>query len=236
MLASMTIPTTCNFIAARAAAARKDWTFPAPNAGAAVDGGLVLTGSVLQFAKDSTIYAEGEPTRAFYKVMHGVVRTCRYLKDGHRQIDAFYLPGNVFGLEIGPERRLAAEAASDCVLISCGRCKSERFGQADEFFARQLFSYAMRCLQRAQQHAQLLCHKSAVWKIAGFLLDMAERTPSREGIDLPMARQDIADYLGMTIETVSRTLSQLERETVITIPTARRIVMIDRAKLRRLGS
>jgi CRP/FNR family nitrogen fixation transcriptional regulator len=109
---------------------------------------------------------------------------------------------------------------------------------SDGELAQQLVAAMMRSLGRAQDHMMLLGRKTALEKIASFLLDMASRVAKTEGqIDLPMTRMDIADHLGLTIETVSRTLTQLERDRVIELPAARRtIVLRDKAALRRLDS
>lgn len=233
MPTSFAIPVGHGCSPTRAAVAQRAWVLPQNVEESVTDAPLVLSGPVLHFEQDAEIYAEGDATRAYYKVIRGVVRTCKFLDDGRRQIDAFYLPGEVFGLEAGTEHRLSAEASSECAIIS-NRRRGDAISGATELFARQLFSYAMRCFERAQKHAHLLCHTSAVQKVAGFLIDMEDRAPDRM-INLQMTRQDIADYLGLTIETVSRTLSQLEREDVIKIPTTRRIVVTNQAKLRRLG-
>ena len=89
-------------------------------------------------------------------------------------------------------------------------------------------------LQRAQDHIMLLI-KTAQERVAGFLLEMAARGASTGEIELPMSRQDIADYLGLTIETVSRTLTQLEKSAAIAVPTSRRIVLRNRAALNRMN-
>jgi CRP/FNR family nitrogen fixation transcriptional regulator len=94
----------------------------------------------------------------------------------------------------------------------------------------------MRSLVRAQNHMLLLGRKSALEKIATFLLDMAERTADDSTLDLPMSRTDIADHLGLTIETVSRSFTQLERQGIIGLPSARRIVLSNRAALGRLNA
>jgi CRP/FNR family nitrogen fixation transcriptional regulator len=185
---------------------------------------------VLHLRAESEIYAEGDPAKSFYKVMHGVVRTCKLLSDGRRQIDAFYVVGDVFGLEIGTEHGLSAEAVSDCTLVP-----SRRYGlqmmKDDSGVALQMLSHAMRCLERTRAHSLLLGRSTATQKLAVFLLEMAESQVTDNVIDLPMTRQDIADYLGLTIETVSRTLSQLERGGVISLLSARRVIVRNSAAL-----
>jgi CRP/FNR family transcriptional regulator, nitrogen fixation regulation protein len=202
------------------------------------DDGVLLGGRVLHFAPDQEIYTEGAEAKSFYKIASGVVRTCKFLNDGRRQIDSFHVTGDLFGFEVGAEHRLAAEAVSDCTVIPYRRRGLEALAATDARLARQLFSHAMQCLERAQEHSLLLARRSAAQKLAAFLLQMADRrgAPEDEVVDLAMTRQDIADYLGLTIETVSRTLSQLERDAVIALPTARRIRLISRMALRSLNS
>jgi CRP/FNR family transcriptional regulator, nitrogen fixation regulation protein len=190
---------------------------------------------VMQVAADRQIYAEGDEARCFYKVVSGVVRTCRFLSDGRRQIDAFHMEGEVFGFEAGTDHRMAAEAVSDCTVIAYRRRGLETMVFQDDRLGRWFFSHAMTCMDLAREHSLLLGRGSAAQKISAFLLEFARRVGSESTVELAMSRQDIADYLGLTIETVSRTLSQLERDGVIALPSARRVALKDRAALRGLN-
>lgn len=200
------------------------------------EGTLSTTGSVLHFAQDREIYGEGDEAETFFKIVSGVVRTCRFLSDGRRQIDAFHVEGDIFGFEPGAEHRLSAEAVSDCTVISYRRRGVERLAASNEALSQQLFSYAMHNMARAQDHSLLLGRKSAVEKVVAFLMEWADHTPRSGTIALAMTRQDIADYLGLTIETVSRTLSQLERDAMIELATARQIRFRNPAALRALNA
>ena len=211
------------------------WTV-APASDGRTASGLNQNGPVLHFQCDSEIYAEGDEAKSFYKVISGVVRTCRFLNDGRRQIEAFHVAGDVFGLEGATERRLSAEAVSDCTIVSYRRYGLEKLTANDSALAQQLFSYAMQYVERARDHALLLGRCSAAEKVAAFLLEIARRSPHGEMIELAMSRQDIADYLGLTIETVSRTLSQFERNALIARPTTRRIILRNPAALGDLSS
>jgi CRP/FNR family nitrogen fixation transcriptional regulator len=191
-----------------------------------------LSGTVHHFVPDRAIYEEGDQARCFYKVVKGMVRTCRFLSDGRRQIDAFHGEGDVFGFEAGAQYRLSAEAVSECQVIAYRRRGTDGSLAQEDRLARQFFAHAMTCLARSQEHSLLLGRGTAAQKIATFLLEMSEREERDDAIDLPMSRQDIADYLGLTIETVSRTLSHLERDGVIGLPTARRVMLKDRKALR----
>jgi CRP/FNR family nitrogen fixation transcriptional regulator len=187
---------------------------------------------VLHFAQDREIYCEGDEAGSFYKVTSGVVRTCKFLSDGRRQIDAFHVAGNVFGVEAGAAYSLSAEAASDCTVTSYRRRGIDPSAFSDASLSQHLFAYAMQSLARAQDHALLLGRKSAVEKVTAFLLDWAKHSPSGQDVALAMTRQDIADYLGLTIETVSRNLSALERQGLIALVSPRQIRLRDMAALR----
>jgi len=200
------------------------------------DDALAATGCSVQFAQDREIYGEGDKAAVFFKVVEGVVRTCKFLSDGRRQIDAFHVAGDVFGFEAGAEYHLSAEAVCNCKLTSHRRRGLEELAATDLALSQQLFSYAMRGMTRAQDHSLLLGRRSAVEKVAAFLLEWARHAAGCQTITLAMTRQDIADYLGLTIETVSRTLSQLERDAVIEIPTARQIRLKNLAALHSLKS
>jgi CRP/FNR family nitrogen fixation transcriptional regulator len=199
-------------------------------------GGSLHAGHVLHFGLDAEIYADGAENTSFYKVVSGVVRTCKFRSDGRRQIDAFYLPGEMFGFDAGAKHRLSAEAVCDCIVIAYRWRGFAAPGAIDEQLLGQFFLYAMQNLQRAQEHSLLLGRRSAAQKVAAFLVEMADRGPCDDVIDLAMARQDMADYLGLTIETVSRTLSHLERDGMISLPTARRVCVNNRQALRRISS
>src|ERR1700722_10461063 len=229
MSASLALSVDQGFAAVEATFAR------APSAPASFPQSSV-GGPARNFTAGSEIYAEGDDANCFYKIVSGVVRTCKFLSDGRRQINAFHVAGDVFGFETGAEHRLSAEAVSDCTLIPYRRRGFEVLAGRDDRVAGQLFSYAMRCLERAQEHSLLLGRRSASQKLATFLLEMVDRRCGNEVIDLAMTRQDIADYLGLTIETVSRTLSQLERDGVISLPSARRVCLEDQGALRHLNS
>jgi CRP/FNR family nitrogen fixation transcriptional regulator len=182
---------------------------------------LRAAGTVVHFAEGREIFAEGDASEVFFKVISGVVRICKFLNDGRRQIEAFHVEGDVFGFELGPAYMLSAEAVSDCTLVSYRRRGVESLAQKDQTVTRQLFQYAMQGLARAQEHSLLLGRRGAAEKVASFLLGWA--SAGQRVVILAMTRQDIADYLGLTIETVSRTLSQFERDGIIALPNVRQI-------------
>ena len=193
-------------------------------------------GGVLHYAQDREIYGEGDEADIFFKLVSGVVRTCKFLSDGRRQIDAFYVAGDIFGVEAAADYSFYAEAVCDCSVMSYRRSGLDSLAFNDASLSKQLFAYAMHNLARAQDHALLLGRRSATEKVAIFLADWAKRSPSGKDVSLAMTRQDIADYLGLTIETVSRTLSLLERQAMIVFASPRQIRIIDPVALQSLNA
>jgi CRP/FNR family nitrogen fixation transcriptional regulator len=196
---------------------------------------IALTGAPMQFARNAEIYGEGEQADYLYKVVKGTVRTYKVLKDGRRQIGAFYLPGDMFGLESGIEHASSAEAITNATVLVIRRSALTALAARDNSVARQLLAMTGRELARVQNHIMLLI-QTAQERVASFLLEMTDRAQGHDELELPMSRQDIADYLGLTIETVSRTLTQLENSAAIALPSSRRIVLRNRGALRRLNS
>ena len=198
-------------------------------------GDIEFMGAPMCFARNAEIYGEGEPADYLYKVISGTVRTYKVLSDGRRQIGAFYMPGDVFGLETSDEHTFSAEAISDSKVLVIKRSALVALAERDSDVARQLWALTGRELSRVQDHIMLLI-KTAQERVAGFLLEMAERGSNGNALELPMSRQDIADYLGLTIETVSRTLTILENAAAIELPSSRRIVLRNRSALSRLNA
>jgi CRP/FNR family nitrogen fixation transcriptional regulator len=192
-------------------------------------------GAPMPFAHDTEIYGEGEPAEYIYQVVSGAVRTYKILNDGRRQIGAFYLPGDIFGLEVGEEHDLSAEAVCDCTVVVIKRSALTRLAKDDSSITEALWTLTARELQRVQKHVLLLV-RSAQERVASFLLEMADRTTGAGAVVLPMSRRDIADYLGLTIETVSRALSALENQSAIVLSGARRVQLTNVRELRRLDS
>ena len=217
-------------------AASRSPRFPAA---VAMSGGAnPLAGTPLGLRKGKELFAEGDAAECFYKVVSGAIRSYKLLSDGRRQIDAFHLPGDIFGLEAGEEHRFSAEAVGDATVVAFRRSRLPALIAEDAAFREQVMTAMLRSLERAQDHMLLLGRKTAQEKVASFLLEMAERIADDEpAFDLPMLRTDIADHLGLTIETVSRTLNQFDRDGLIRLPAASRsVVLRDRAALERLDA
>jgi CRP/FNR family transcriptional regulator, nitrogen fixation regulation protein len=193
-----------------------------------------MMGAPMSFSRNEEIYGEAEPADYLYKVVSGAVRMYKVLKDGRRQIGAFYLPGDMFGLEPGDVRHASsAEAISDVTVLVFKRSAVLALATRDSDVAGQLWEMMARELHRANDHMLLLI-KSAEERVASFLLEMAGRGSETDAVTLPMSRQDIADFLGLTIETVSRTITHLEHASAIALPSSRRVALRNRAMLSRL--
>jgi CRP/FNR family nitrogen fixation transcriptional regulator len=200
----------------------------APTAGRDLgDAPLALEGMVSSYGRDEEIFGEGERADEVYQVLSGVVRTYRLLSDGRRQLEAFLYAGDCFGLEMGAEHRVTAEAVGDVTVRSMRRSLLADRAAADIELARKLWRLAAGDLRRSQDHVMMLGRRSAAERLAGFLLDLVQRTGAKALLDLPMSRQDIADFLGLTIETVSRTFTYLQGLALIDIQACRRIRICD---------
>ncbi len=195
---------------------------------------LTLRGARARFERNAEIFGEDEPAEYIYRVVSGAVRTMRFSSDGRRQIMAFHLPGDIFGVETGEKHTLTAEAvtASDIVLVR--RSLLERAADEDARAARLWLELTSRHLRNAHDHALILGRKGASERVAAFLLRFADRFTRGQELDLPMSRADIADYLGLTIETVSRAFTEMERQRAIALPTSRHVVVRNRSTLAQL--
>jgi CRP/FNR family transcriptional regulator, nitrogen fixation regulation protein len=198
-----------------------------------LDESLQLMGATMSYPRNTEIFGENEPADYVYKVVSGSVRTYNILSDGRRQIGGFYMAGDIFGIEFDGEHTSAAEAISDAKVLVIKRSALDALAGRDASVARELLALTARELRRVQDRILLLI-KSAQERVAGFLLEMAKRETVGDAIELPMSRQDIADYLGLTIETVSRTLTSLETAATIEV-TSRRIVLRNRSALSRMN-
>jgi CRP/FNR family transcriptional regulator, nitrogen fixation regulation protein len=198
-------------------------------------GSAELKGIVMPFGRNAEIFGEGEPAEFVYKVLSGSVRNYRLLSDGRRQINGFYLPGDIFGVEFGEEHCSSAEALSNCSLLLVKRSSLLKLAERDNVIGSRLLSVVVAELKRSRGHGLLLI-KSAQERLAAFLLEMSERLAGDRAVELPMSRQDIADYLGLTIETVSRTLSQFAQCSMIQLVASRQIILCKQSLLSEMNS
>jgi CRP/FNR family transcriptional regulator, nitrogen fixation regulation protein len=191
--------------------------------------------SEFKYRQSSEIFGEAEPADYVYKVREGAVRTHKLLSDGRRQIGAFHLPGDVFGVENGEVYRFTAEAILDTtVWIAKRQSLFAGLAKGDIPTAKNVRDLIAKALEHAENHLLLLGRQTALEKVAAFLVEMDRRLGKPAVIALPMSRRDIADYLGSTFETVSRALSMLRDEGVLSFVgknTQREIVLHDRSRL-----
>jgi len=203
---------------------------------AAIAGHAGLVASEFTYRKDEEIYGEDEPAEYVYQVISGAVRSYKLLSDGRRQIGAFHLPGDVFGLESGAVHRLATEAIIDTTVRLVKRKSLEQAAGHDVEVARKLWTMTAGELRHAEDHMLLLGRKTAMERVATFLLEMDRRLTVAGMMALPMCRRDIGDYLGLTLETVSRALSQLHAQGVLGFSGARQIVLRNRQRLHNMDA
>jgi CRP/FNR family transcriptional regulator, nitrogen fixation regulation protein len=188
--------------------------------------------SEFKYRVGSEIFGEAEPADYVYQIRQGCVRTYKLLSDGRRQIGAFHLPGDIFGIEDGKFHRFTAEA----IIATTVRIAKRRslFGDLGEISAtNNVRDLVTRSLEHAENHLLLLGRQTALEKVAAFLLEMDRRLDQPKVMGLPMGRRDIADYLGLTVETVSRALSALQKESILSFSGRgqRAIALHDRARL-----
>ena len=191
------------------------------------------------FAPKETLFAQGEPSTKVYSVSEGVVRLYKLLPDGRRQVIGFKLPGDFIGMASAEMHGLAADAINQVSVCWFPRPAFLRFSEDKVTLLRRLNEFANRELSYAHDRMLLLGRFTAEEKMASFIMGWRERLArlgrGKVEIALPMSRRDIADYLGLTIETVSRTFTRLERESIFAVvPGGVRV--IDELRARQLAA
>jgi CRP/FNR family nitrogen fixation transcriptional regulator len=194
-----------------------------------------LLGERLAFGPGDTVFAEQEPAGRLYAVIDGLVRTLRVDRGGRRIVYGFYAPGEVFGLESGPAHRCAAEAVGETQVARYERARLETRAMADRAMATRLWRWLTLSGEQANARLALLAHGSAEQKLAHFLLDLDGRIGAAGGLELAMTRYDIADYLGLSSETVSRTITALRHGHLIAAE-GRQVRLLNRAALHALAA
>jgi CRP/FNR family transcriptional regulator, nitrogen fixation regulation protein len=192
-------------------------------------------GTVVTLRRDQALFAEGDAARYCYKVLTGAVRSCRLLADGRRHIGEFLLPGDFIGLELDDVYRFAAEAVSDATLMRYSRQAVDRLAEQRPRLGKRLLYRICGDLFAAQSQMLLLGRKNAVERLASFLLSMADRAGTGDRLSLPMTRNDIADHLGLTTETVSRVFGQLKSQGVIRMQASSEVLLRNRGGLETLA-
>ncbi len=194
---------------------------------------LEFTGILKTYARGQEVFGQGERADYVYKVVRGAVRCFKTLSDGRRQICDFALPGDVFGLELGGDYGVSAEAVADCAIVAARRSTVLENSADPVAAAKAMVRLAMTDLERSRDHILTLGRRGAAERVVVFLLELNDRLDGGDTVELPMSRQDMADYLGLTIETVSRTLTHLEAEGLIALKCCRSIKLCDPRGLRR---
>ena len=189
----------------------------------------------MNFGRNAEIFAEGEGAGYVYKLVSGVVRVSKLLPDGRRQISAFHLPGDMFGFEADDIHHASAEAIVPVKVVAF-KWHSLLSATASGGLVHELLNRTMVGLRQTQDHLLLLGRKNALERLAAFLLEMARRSGAGNVLDLAMPRHDIADYLGLTLETVSRMFAELKEAKIVRLESARRVHLVDMDKLKAMGA
>ena len=175
-----------------------------------------LCGTRIQrIAAGAEIVGQGEPADKVYRVLSGVVRISRVLADGRRQICDFLHTGDVLGPEAGIVHALAAEAVTPVTLQALERRALSARAETDVNLTGELWRLSIDWFTRSQSHLMILAHQGALERVAAFLVNYARRIGATDAFELPMTRQDIGDYLGLTLHTVSRTLCLMQAQGLI---------------------
>jgi CRP/FNR family nitrogen fixation transcriptional regulator len=201
----------------------------------AVDAGRL--GPLIKVGKKQTIYEKGQPAHFCYKVVEGSVRVSRVLMDGHRQILSIHLPNEAFGIEYSDAYSATAEAVSDVTLLRCPRACIAKISESESDARHQMMCMLSREALSAQEHLVMLGHQGAKVRVASFFLRLAELAGGKNGatIDMPVGRQDMADYLGLTIETTCRAITDFKESGIIAVPNRYQVVVRNFAGLKAIA-
>ncbi len=190
--------------------------------------------STAPYGRTQTIYGPDDPADHWYRLVAGMARKCTVTADGRRQIVDFLLPGDFFGLVNRQEHRFAVEAVSKGTVVArYPRRRAEQLADADPRLARRLRELAFETTARLQARMLILGRKSALDKVAAFVVEMADRSLDEPAdmLMLRMSRYDIGDYLALSSETVSRTLTDLQQRGMIELRGRRWLRIVDRGTL-----
>ena len=184
-------------------------------------------GKVQRFARNEAIFHEGDAAQHILQIVSGTVRLCRHTPDGRRHVAEFVLPGDLCGVFGGAMQSFTAEAVTDVVAIAYPRAQFDRMAECDPAFRAKVFSHLSTHLLSVQMHSFVLGCQSAKERLASFILRLAERTGGigNGRLELAMGRQDIADHLGLTIETICRAITALKRERLLEVPSTHQLVL-----------
>ena len=189
------------------------------------------------FLAGDHLFHQGDRNRGLHKIISGTVTVYRVTSDGYRQIEAFSGPGDFVSLCLSSTSPTSAEALSDVVTEYISRAAFERRLLIDAMFRDTMFSEIDRAAAEARRQSTLLTRRCAMERVAGFVQFLAARfAMGADGFTpIAMSRCDIADHLGLTLETVSRMMNRLKQTGVIDMPRPDRFRVINRVALRRLS-
>lgn len=173
------------------------------------------------------LFHQGDNDSNLYKIESGLVRLYRILNDGRRQIISFRFAGDILGFESGAERHCGAEAVTAVRIRSLDQTSAYRRLRDDPALAPQLVSLLSQELENAREQIAVLNRRSAIEKLAAFILELHRRQGEPEAVEIELSRTDIADFLGLTIETVSRNLTKLRNRRIIDLPRIHSLVIVD---------
>ncbi len=197
------------------------------------------SGSTQRLEPGDTLFFEGDPARSVYSITEGLLRLTKMLPDGRRQVADFLFPGDFLGLTLEDGHAFSAEAVTPAQVCLFSAARFQAFAGAHPHLERRLYVLAAHELAATRQQVLRLGRKSATERIASFLLMLASHNcpgPCGNGdgkmLFLPMSRTDIADYLGLRIETVSREFSHLKADKIIRLVSTQQVEILDEARLR----
>jgi CRP/FNR family transcriptional regulator len=194
-------------------------------------------GWTMKLSPGQTLFYEGDPATRVFTLTRGTLKLYKLLADGRRHVTGFMHPGNFLGISIDDEHAFSAEALEDAQLCWFPRNRFDDFVEEHSSMERELYLMAAHELAAAQQQMVLLGRKTATERLASFLMLLSERANGdcASSIKLPMSRSDIADYLGLTKETVSRVFSAFRRDRVIRLRSVNEVEIVDRGALEQLA-
>lgn len=195
-------------------------------------------GARQHFARNEVIFNQADAADQVYKIVSGMVRLCRYMPDGRRAVVNFLLPGELMGCSEAANHLVSAEAVTEVMLIAYPRACFDRLMKENGAAREQLLRHLSDTLLTAHQHMMVLGCQKAKERLASFLIRLADRQDLSCGdrLELPMSRQDIADHLGLTIETISRMVTVLRSEGLLLVPNTHQLELRDLAALRALAA
>lgn len=191
-----------------------------------------------KFDPHNVILIEGEQADVFYNIYEGVVRLVKILPDGRRSVVGFLFPGDFFGLSVKGAYEYTAEAVTRVKMCCFPKGKMEKLFDEIPKLERHLLGKMTEKLLSSHSQLTDLGRKSPKERLARFLLDLSKVESLRKpagAFQLPMSREDISDYLGLTVETISRTLSGFAKDGLIKIDQFKTITLLAPEDLRKLS-